>query len=43
MRLDNAFDVPASPEETWRLLNDVPTVVPCMPGAELVEGRFGED
>ena len=37
MRLENAFDVPASPEETWRLLNDVPTVVPCMPGAELVE------
>jgi uncharacterized protein len=37
MRLDNAFDVPASPEEAWRLLNDVPAVVPCMPGAELVE------
>jgi carbon monoxide dehydrogenase subunit G len=37
MRLENAFDVPASPEDTWRLLNDVPEVVPCMPGAELVE------
>jgi uncharacterized protein len=37
MRLENAFDVPASPEEAWRLLNDVPSVVPCMPGAELVE------
>ena len=37
MQLENAFDVPASPEEAWRLLNDVPTVVPCMPGAELVE------
>jgi uncharacterized protein len=37
MRLENAFDVPASTEEAWRLLNDVPTVVPCMPGAELVE------
>jgi uncharacterized protein len=36
MRLENAFDVPASPEEAWRLLNDVPTVVPCLPGAELV-------
>jgi hypothetical protein len=37
MQLENGFDVPASPEEAWRLLNDVPTVVPCMPGAELVE------
>jgi len=37
MRLENAFDVPASPEDAWRLLNDVPEVVPCMPGAELVE------
>jgi carbon monoxide dehydrogenase subunit G len=37
MRLENAFDVPATPEEAWRLLNDVPRVVPCMPGAELVE------
>lgn len=37
MQLENAFDVPASPEEAWRLLNDVPTVVPCMPGAEVVE------
>jgi uncharacterized protein len=37
MRLENSFDVPASPEDAWRLLNDVPTVVPCMPGAELVE------
>jgi carbon monoxide dehydrogenase subunit G len=37
MRLENAFDVPASRDDAWRLLNDVPTVVPCMPGAELVE------
>jgi uncharacterized protein len=37
MRIENAFDVPASVEESWRLLNDVPAVVPCMPGAELVE------
>ena len=37
MRLENAFDVPASPADAWRLLNDVPSVVPCMPGAELVE------
>ena len=37
MRVENAFDVPASVDEAWRLLNDVPEVVPCMPGAELVE------
>jgi carbon monoxide dehydrogenase subunit G len=37
MRLENAFEVPAGFEPSWRLLNDVPSVVPCMPGAELVE------
>src|SRR5919201_5269947 len=37
MRLENTFDVPAPPEEAWALLNDVPRVVPCMPGAELTE------
>jgi carbon monoxide dehydrogenase subunit G len=37
MRIENAFDVSASVDEAWRLLNDVPAVVPCMPGAELVE------
>lgn len=37
MRIENAFDVPAPVERAWRLLNDVPAVVPCMPGAELVE------
>jgi len=42
MRIENAFDVPASVDEAWRLLNDVPAVVPCMPGAELVEVS-GED
>jgi carbon monoxide dehydrogenase subunit G len=37
MRIENTFDVAASVDEAWRLLNDVPAVVPCMPGAELVE------
>ncbi len=37
MRLSNEFDVSASPERTWALLNDVPRVVPCMPGAELTQ------
>jgi carbon monoxide dehydrogenase subunit G len=37
MQLENRFDVAASPEAAWTLLNDVPAVLPCMPGAELVE------
>jgi uncharacterized protein len=37
VRLENSFDVAASVGAAWRLLNDVPAVVPCMPGAELVE------
>ena len=37
MRLENKFQVPASPEKTWDLLQDVPAIVPCMPGAELTE------
>jgi uncharacterized protein len=42
MRIENAFDVPAPLGEAWALLNDVPAVVPCMPGAELIE-LAGED
>jgi uncharacterized protein len=42
MRLENSFEVPASVEQSWRLLNDVPSVVPCLPGAELVE-TVGDD
>jgi uncharacterized protein len=42
MRLENSFDVPAPPDRAWRLLNDVPAVVPCMPGAELEE-TLGEN
>ncbi len=37
MRIANTFDVAAPRDVAWRLLNDVPTVLPCMPGAELVE------
>jgi carbon monoxide dehydrogenase subunit G len=35
VRLENSFDVAASPKRAWALLNDVPRVVPCLPGAEL--------
>jgi uncharacterized protein len=37
MRLENSFEVTAPAESAWALLLDVPRVVPCMPGAELVE------
>jgi carbon monoxide dehydrogenase subunit G len=37
MKIENSFDVPASPEEAWELLMDVPRVIPCMPGATLDE------
>lgn len=37
MRIDSSFEVPAGRQTVWNLLMDVPRVVPCMPGAELVE------
>jgi carbon monoxide dehydrogenase subunit G len=37
VRIENSFEVPAAADEVWALLMDVPRVVPCMPGAELIE------
>jgi carbon monoxide dehydrogenase subunit G len=37
MKLENSFEVPATPDQAWSLLLDVPRVVPCMPGAELTD------
>jgi carbon monoxide dehydrogenase subunit G len=37
MKLEHAFEVPASPEQTLALLLDAERVVPCMPGASLTE------
>jgi carbon monoxide dehydrogenase subunit G len=39
MKIEDSFEVAAPVDETWNLLNDVPAVIPCMPGAELVEVR----
>jgi uncharacterized protein len=36
LRLENRFSVPASPDAAWTLLNDVPNVIPCLPGTELL-------
>jgi carbon monoxide dehydrogenase subunit G len=37
MRLENSFEVPAPKQAAWKLLMDIPRVVPCMPGATLRE------
>jgi carbon monoxide dehydrogenase subunit G len=37
VKLENSFEVPASPERAWALLMDVPRIIPCMPGATLDE------
>ncbi len=37
MQLEHDFQVPASPERTHELLLDAERVVPCMPGAKLLE------
>jgi carbon monoxide dehydrogenase subunit G len=37
VRIESSFEVPADRATAWALLMDVPRVVPCMPGAELVE------
>jgi carbon monoxide dehydrogenase subunit G len=36
MKLNNSFLVPASMDVAWETLLDVPAMVACMPGAELV-------
>ncbi|QNP67675.1 SRPBCC family protein [Streptomyces genisteinicus] len=35
MQLDHSFTVPASPEDAWKLFQDLARVAPCMPGAVL--------
>jgi carbon monoxide dehydrogenase subunit G len=37
VKLENSFEVAGPRQAAWELLMDVPRVVPCMPGAELVE------
>ena len=37
MIIENSFEVPGTPKQTMDLLLDAERVVPCMPGAELVE------
>ncbi|MGE0204926.1 MAG: SRPBCC family protein [Hyphomicrobiaceae bacterium] len=37
MRIQNTFTVELPIEQAWPMLLDVPSIVPCMPGAELIE------
>ena len=36
MKLENKFEVPRSPDDTFATLLDVPQIVGCVPGAELI-------
>ena len=42
MKLENEFTVPASIDQAWAVLLDVPRVAPCLPGATVEHGQ-GED
>src|SRR3954471_16607852 len=42
MKLENEFTVPASIDEAWAFLLDVPRVATCLPGATVEEGG-GDD
>jgi len=37
MELSNEFDVAAPIDEAWKVLTDLETIAPCMPGAQLTE------
>jgi carbon monoxide dehydrogenase subunit G len=39
MKIQNEFSILLPPAEAWRLLNDIPRVARCAPGAELIEQR----
>ncbi len=37
MKIYNEFSVPVQPAEAWTVLNDIPRVARCAPGAKLLE------
>lgn len=37
MQFTNSFSIPLPLKESWDLILDIPTVLPCLPGAELKE------
>ncbi len=42
IKIENSFTLPATLDEAWRALTDLPRVVPCMPGTELIEVTEGK-
>ncbi len=42
IRIENSFALPVPLDEAWHALTDLPHVVPCMPGTELVEVTEGK-
>ena len=43
MKVENVFEVRESRAVVWELLNDVPRVVPCIPGATLTRSGGDEE
>lgn len=41
MQFKNSFSIPLSLQESWDLILDIPTVLPCLPGAQL-KGTDGD-
>ena len=39
MKIHNEFSIPLPPAEAWIVLNDIPRVARCAPGAELLEQK----
>ena len=39
MKISNSFRIPVPPAQAWEVLNDVPRVARCAPGAQLLEQR----
>jgi carbon monoxide dehydrogenase subunit G len=37
MLINNSFEIPLPPAQTWNVLMDIPRIAPCMPGAELTD------
>jgi carbon monoxide dehydrogenase subunit G len=37
VELHNSFDLPVDADSAWQLLLDVPRMVPCLPGAKLIQ------
>jgi carbon monoxide dehydrogenase subunit G len=42
MKITNAFDIAAPPEVVWPILNDVPRIARCVPGATVEESIEAE-